>query len=164
LVLRAEAGTHPRQEIPTIIPGGMQPMNTKPKHPNTDASQHVREITETGAEQSKEVFEKFGSAASEAADVMTNCCSAAFKGMQDYSRKLIEFSHANAQSHVEFLQKLASVKSPTEWLELSADHTRGQLERIGDQARHLTELTKQVTLATTEPVKTGLAKAYDRAA
>jgi phasin len=109
-------------------------------------------------------FEKIGTAASEAADVMTNCCSAAFKGMQDYRRKLIEFSQANAQSHVEFLQKLASVKSPTEWLELSANYTRSQLERMGDQARHLTELTKQVTLATTEPVKTGLAKAYDRAA
>ena len=103
-------------------------------------------------------------ATTEAAEVMTNCCSTALKGMQEYNSKLIEFTQANAKFHVEFLQKLAGVKSPTELLELSTSHTRGQLERLGDQAKHLTELTKQVTLATAEPVKTGLAKVYDRAA
>ena len=138
--------------------------NTKPKFSNTDAAQQVREMTETGAQQSKEVFEKIGSATSEAAQVMTNCCSAALKGMQDYNSKLIEFAQANAKSHVEFLQKLAGMKSPTEFLELSTSHNRSQLERLADQAKQLTELTKQVTLATAEPVKTGLAKVYDRAA
>ena len=84
---------------------------------------------------------------------MTNCCSAALKGMQDYNSKLIEFAQANAKSHVEFLQKVAGVKSPTEFLELSASHNRSQLERLADQAKQLTELTKQVTLATAEPVR-----------
>ena len=137
--------------------------NTKPKSLNTDASQHLRE-TETSTQQSKEMFEKIGMATSEAAEVMTNCCSAALKGMQDYNSKLIEFTQANAKSHVEFLQKVAGVKSPTEFFELSASHNRSQLERLADQAKQLTELTKQVTLATAEPVKTGLAKVYDRAA
>jgi phasin len=142
-------------------------MNTSPKPPksrNTDASQHLRDMTETGPERSKEVFEKIGVATSEAAEVMKNCCSTALKGMQDYNSKLIEFTQANTKSHVEFLQKLAGVKSPTEFLELSTSHTRSQLERLADQAKQLTELTKQVTLATAEPVKAGLAKVYDRAA
>jgi len=138
--------------------------NTKPKSPNTDASQHLRDMTETGAQQSKAVFEKIALATNEAAEVMTNCCSTALKGMQEYNSKLIEFTQANAKSHVEFLQKLAGVKSPTEFLELSSSHNRSQLERLADQAKQLTELTKQVTLATAEPVKTGLAKVYDRAA
>src|SRR6478752_2753104 len=110
--------------------------NTKPpKFPNTDAPKNLRDMTETGAERSKEVFEKIGSATSEAAQVMTNCCSAALKGMQDYNSKLIEFAQANAKSHVEFLQKVAGVKSPTEFFELSASHNRNQLERLADQAK-----------------------------
>jgi phasin len=138
--------------------------NTKPKSLNTDASQNLRDITETGAQQSKAVFEKIAVATNEAAEVMKNCCSTALNGMQEYNTKLIEFTQANAKSHVEFLQKLASVKSPTEFLELSISHNRSQLERMADQAKQLTDLTKQVTLATAEPVKTGLAKVYERAA
>src|SRR4029079_3206180 len=137
--------------------------NTKPKFSNTDAAQQVREMTENSAQQSKEVFEKIGIATSEASQAMTNCCSAALKGMQEYNTKLIEFTQANAKSHVEFLQKLASVKSPTGFLEFSISHNRSQLERMADQAKQLTDLTKQVTLATAEPVKTGLAKVYERA-
>jgi phasin len=138
--------------------------NTKPKSSNPDASQHLRDMTETGTQRSKEMFEKIGMATSEAAEVMTSCCSTALKGMQDYNSKLIEFTQTNAKSHVEFLQKLAGVKSSTEFLEVSTSHHRSQLERLADQAKQLTELTKQVTLATAEPVKTGLAKVYDRAA
>ena len=138
--------------------------NTKPKSPNTDASQHLRDMTETGAQQSKAVFEKIAVATNEAAEVMTNCCSTALNGMQEYNSKLIEFTQANAKSHVEFLQKLVGVKSPTEFLELSTGRNRSQLERLADQAKRLTELTKHVALATAEPVKTGLAKVYDRAA
>jgi len=136
--------------------------NTKSKFPNTDASQPLR--TETGAQQSKEVFEKIGMATNEAAEVMTNCCSTALKGMQEYNSKLVEFTQVNGESHVEFLQKLAGVKSPTEFFELSTSHNRSQLERLADQAKQLTELTKEVTLATAEPVKSVLAKVSDRAA
>ena len=138
--------------------------HTKSKSSNTDSSQSVRNIAECGAQQSTEIFEKIGAATGEAAEAMKSCCSTALKGMQDYNGKLIEFTQANAKSHVEFLQKLAGLKSPTEWLELSASHTRSQLERLADQGKQLTELTKQVTLAVAEPVKSGLAKVYDRAA
>src|SRR5215218_3092979 len=78
---------------------GVMNTSTKPKSSNTDAAQQVREMTETGAQQSKEVFEKISMATSEAAQVMTNCCSAALKGMQDYNSKLIEFTQVNAKSH-----------------------------------------------------------------
>lgn len=130
--------------------------NTKPQSSNAE----LRDV----ADQSKKVFEKIGAATSDAAEAMKNCCSTALKGMQDYNSKLIEFTQINAKSHVEFLQKLAGVKSPTEMLELSSNHTHSQLERLADQAKQLTELTKEVALATAEPVRSGLAKVYDRAA
>jgi phasin len=138
--------------------------NTKPKFSNPDAAQHVREITKNGVQQSKEVFEKIGVATTQAGELARNCCSAALKGMQDYNNKLMEFTYSNGKSHMEYLQKLAAVKSPTEFLELSASHTRGQLEGLTDQTKQLAEITKEVTLAMAEPIKTGLAKVYVRAA
>ena len=146
--------------------------NTKLKsaNPNTtqpireNATQQFRENTEKGARRTKEVFETIGASTNEAAEVMKSCCSNALQGMQDYNSKVMEFSQANSKFYLEFVQKLAGVKSPSEFFEISAEHTRSQLERAAEQAKQLTELTRQVTLATTEPLKSGLAKAYNHAA
>jgi phasin len=146
-------------------------MNTNPntktapaRSASADAPQQLREMAETGAKQSKETFEKIGAATTEMAEVMTNCCSTALKGMQDYNSKVAEFTQANAKSTVEFVQSLAGVKSPTEFIQISTEHAKRQLETMTEQAKELAELTQQVTLTTTEPFKTGLAKAFNRAA
>ena len=95
---------------------------------------------------------------------MTNYCSTALKGMQDYNSKLAEFTQANTKSAVEFVQSLAGVKSPSEFVQVSTEHTKHQLEVMAEQAKELVALTQQVTLKTAEPIKTGLAKAFGRAA
>jgi phasin len=139
-------------------------MDTNVKSKSANVTQQLRDIAETGAERSKEVFETIGASVNEVANVMQNCCSTALKGMQDYNRKVLEFTQANTQSHVEFAQKLAGVKSPSEFIEVSTAHGRHQLETLGEQAKELTALAQQMTLAAAEPLKTGFAKAYDRAA
>jgi len=131
---------------------------------NPNTTQQVREMTDKGVERTKEVFETITASTNEAAEVMKNCCSTALKGIQDYNSKVLEFSHANSKSYVEFVQKLAVVKSPSEFFELSAEHTRFQLETAAEQAKELTELARKVTLAATEPLKSGLTKAYNYAA
>ena len=132
--------------------------------PNTNAPQQLREMTEKGAEQSREFFGKISSATSEAAGVTQTCCSTALKGMQDYNSKVVEFTHDNTTSHADFMQKLVGVKSPTEFIQISTDYTQHQLERLTEQAKQLTALAQQMTKATAEPFKASLAKAYDHAA
>jgi len=121
-------------------------------------------MAEASAKQSKETFEKIGAATTEAAEMMTNCASTALKGMQEYNSKLAEFTQANTKSTFEFFQSLAGVKSPSEFVQLSTEHAKHQLETMTAQAKELAELAQQVTLTAGEPVKTGLAKAFNRAA
>lgn len=137
---------------------------TSVRSPNTDATQQFREVTETGAKQSKETFEKIGAATTEAAEVMANVCSTALKGLQDYNSKLAEFTQTNTKSAFEFVQSLAGVKSPSEFVQVSTEHAKHQLETIAEQTKQLAELTQQVTLTTAEPIKTGFAKVFSRAA
>ena len=132
-------------------------MNTTAKPKSANVSQQLRDFTDTSAERSKEAFE---TASTGAADFITT----ALKGMQDYNSKVIEFSQANAKSYVEFVQKLAGVKSPSEFLEVSTDHGRYQLETVAEQAKQLAELAQKVTVATAEPLKTGFAKPNVQAA
>ena len=141
--------------------------NANPKSassPSAGAPQQLRGMTEKGAKQSKETFEKIGSATTDAASVMQDCYSTALRGMQDYNGKVLEFAQENAKSYAAFVQRLAGVKSPSEFFEVSSKHAQQQLETLAEQTKQLAALAQQVTAETTEPLKSGFAKMHDRAA
>lgn len=141
-------------------------MNTqsKPKPTIANATDQVRDMTEKGAERTRESFETIAAASTEAANVMKDSCSTALRGIQDYNSKIVEFAQANTKSYVDFVQKLAGVKSPSEFFEVSAHHARQQFETMAEQAKQLAELTQKTTLAAAEPLKAGFAKSYPKAA
>jgi phasin len=130
----------------------------------TNPTQQFRDMGEKGATQSKEAFEKMSAATGEAANVMQNCYSTAVKGVQDYNNKFIEFAHANSSAAFDFSQKLSGVKSPSEYVELSTEHARMQLETLTEQTKQLVALAQKVTRATAEPLKTGVAEAFKNTA
>ena len=82
--------------------------------------------------------------------------------MQDFNNKFIEFAHANTNAAFDFLQKLSNVQSPAAYLELSTKDARKQIETLTEQTKQLAALAQKGTLAAAEPLKTGVAKAFDR--
>ena len=135
-------------------------MDTNPKTKSkTDATEQFRDMTEKGATQSKEIFERISAATAQTADVMKNCYSTAVKGIQDYNSKLIEFTDANTKTAVDFAQRMSGVKSPSEFFQLSTDLAQQQLGTLTKQTQQLSALAQQVTLATTEPLKSSFTKA-----
>ena len=134
---------------------------TKPVgSPRTDATQAFRATAEKGSAQAKEAFEKMSAATADATDLIKNCYSTAVKGAQDYNTKVIEFAQANTEAARDFVQKLSGVKSPSDFIELSTDHSRKQFETLTEQTKGLAALAQKVTLATVEPLKTGVTKAF----
>jgi phasin len=109
-----------------------------------------------------QAFRATGAATAETTTLMKDSYSAAVKGAQDYNTKFIEFARANTEAAFEFVQKLSSVKSPSEFFELSTIHSREQFETLGGQAKELTALAQKITLATAEPLKTGANKTFSR--
>ena len=135
-------------------------MDTNPKtRSKVDATEQFRDMTEKGATQSKEAFEKMSAATAQTADALKNCYSTAVKGIQDYNNKLIEFTQANTKTAFDFAQRMSGVKSPSEFFELSTELAQKQLGTLTEQTQQLAGLAQQVTLATTEPLKTGFTKA-----
>jgi phasin len=125
-----------------------------------DPPQQFRDMTEKGATESKKAFETMSAASSEAAGVMKNCYATAVKGAQDYNNKFIEFTHANTNAAFDFAHRISGVKSPSEFVELSTEHARQQVESLTNQTTQLAALAQQVTLATAEPLKMGTTKAF----
>jgi phasin len=127
-----------------------------------DATQAFRSMTEAGSTQAKEAFEKMSAATTEATALIKDSCSTAAKGAQDYNTKFIEFAKANTEAAFDFAQKLWGVKSPSDFIELSTEHSRKQFETLTEQSKELAALAQKVTLATAEPLKTGVTKAFSR--
>jgi phasin len=138
---------------------------TKPaSSPRIDATQAFRATAENGSTQAKEAFEKMSAATTEATALIKNSYSTAVKGAQDHNTKVIEFAQTNTEAAFDFAQKLSGVKSPSDFIELSTEHSRKQFETLTEQTKELAALAQKVTLATVEPLKTGVTKAFSQPA
>jgi len=121
------------------------------------------DMTTKTTAQAKEAYGKMSAATTEAADLIKNSYSTAVKGVQEYNNKLLEFTQANANAAYNFAQNLSAVQSPSAFAELSTEYARKQIETLTEQTRQLAALAQKVTLATTEPLKSGITKVFNPA-
>jgi len=128
--------------------------------PKSDATQAFRATAENGSARVKESFEKMSVATAEVTAQLKDSYSTALKGAKDYNAKFFEFAQNNTEAAIEFVHKLSGVKSPSDFMELSTDHSRKQFETMTEQTKELAALAQKVTLATVEPFKTGVTKAF----
>ena len=140
-----------------------QTKTTKPSGSSrADATQALREMAENGTAQAKAAFANASTAAADAATLMKDSYSKTIKGAQEYNTKVIEFAQANTKAAFDFAQELVGVKSPSEFFELSTNHSRKQFEKLTEQTKELATLAQKVTVATAEPVKAGVTKAFNQ--
>jgi phasin len=125
-----------------------------------DSTQAFRATAENGSAQVKESFEKMSATTAEATALIKDSYSTAVKGAQEYNTRFIEFAQNNTKAAFDFVQKLSGVKSPSDFFELSTDHSRKQFETLTEQTKELAALAQKVTLATVEPLKTGVTRAF----
>jgi phasin len=127
-----------------------------------NVTQVLRETTEKTAAQAKEAFEDVSAATTAAGNLVRDTYSTAARSAQEYNAKVIEFAQTNTQTNLEFVQKLSNVKSPTEFLELSTNHSRKQFETLAEQARELLSLAQKTMLTATERTQADVNKAYSQ--
>ena len=107
---------------------------------------------------------QMSAATAAAADLMKTSCSTALNGARDYNKQFMEFAHTNTNAAFDFVQELYGLKSPSDFMELATEHARTQTTALTEQTKELAALAQKVALATTEPLKAGVAKAFNRAA
>jgi phasin len=129
-----------------------------------DAAEPFSAMAQNGSAQAKEVFEKMSAATADAAALIKNSYSTAVKGGQDYNNKVLEFARTNTEAAFGFAQKLSTVKSPSDFMELSTEHSRKQFETLTEQTKELAALAQKVSLATAEPLRAGVTKAFSQLA
>ena len=86
------------------------------------------------------------------------------KSAADFNLQWIEMVRVNTNSALDFSRQLVGVKSPSEFLELSAAHARKQFETFTEQAQQLTNLAQKVTTDAVGPLQAGVKNAFSKAA
>ena len=132
--------------------------------PKIEVPAAFREFAEKGVSQAKESYEKLKTAAEEATDVMETTYANASKGATEYGLKLIEAARTNTNAAFDFTAELMSVKSFSEMIELSTGHARKQFETLSEQTKELTALAQKVATETSEPIKSGVSKVFNKVA
>jgi hypothetical protein len=107
-------------------------------------------------------FEDVSAATAAAGNLVQDTYSTAVRKAQEYNAKVIEFAQTNTQTNLEFVQKLSNVKSPTEFLELSTNHSRKQFETLAEQAGELLSLAQKTVLTATERGQADVNKTYSQ--
>jgi phasin len=132
--------------------------------PKVEMPAAFREFAERGVAQCKDTYEKMKAAAEEATDVLETTYSTASKGASDYGMKVIEAARTNTNAAFDFAGELITAKTLSEVIELSSAHARKQFEALTEQSKELTALAQKVATESAEPIKSGMNKAFNKAA
>ena len=120
-----------------------------------------QEIAEKGFAQAKANVDKAKAATEEVTDLLKNSYATAAKGATEYNLKVIDVARANTNTAFDYARQMLAVKSVPEFVELSTAHARKQFETMTAQSKELTALAHKMTTEITEPLKTGVAKAFN---
>lgn len=138
---------------------------TSQKSRNADRpAQAVKEFAQQGMDYSRNLAEKSEAAAEAAGKSFQQSYSNVTSGAADFNAQWIEMVRANTNASLDFAHQLMSVKSPSEFVELTTAHTRRQFETFAQQAQQLAGLAQKVTADTMKPMQAGVKSAFDKAA
>lgn len=71
--------------------------------------------------------------------------SSAAKAAEDYRSRMFQFMKMNLNTMLEFAERLATVKTPTEFIEVSTNHARKQFDTIAAQTNELRTLAQKLS-------------------
>jgi phasin len=123
-----------------------------------------REFARQGAAYARDLSEDTKAIAEETTTALENTYSMVATGAADFHQQWIEIVRFNTNSTLDFVQQLFSVRSPTEFLELSSAHFRTQFETFAEQSKHLTGMAQKMTTQAVVPLQAGMKSALSKTA
>lgn len=130
----------------------------------TELSGATREFAEQGADFARDVAGKARATAKETTQAAEEAYSTFTGYAVDFHRQWIEMVQENTNATLAFVQRLLSVKSPSDFVDLSAEHARNRFETFAEQARQLTGMTQKMTVDLAAPIRAGMKNALNKAA
>ncbi len=136
-------------EMATSITAGFVPGAALPKA--------MQDLAATGLNQARDAYQKARTSAETLTSSVGSSGEAVARGIQEFSRTLIDALQANTDATLGFMKSMAGVRSVSEAVELQARHARSHFEAVTEQAKALAGIANRTVSETTAPVR----KAFD---
>jgi phasin len=130
----------------------------------TELSGATREFAEQGVDFARGAADKTMATTKETTRVAGEVYSAFSGNALDFHRHWIEMVRENTNATLDFVHKVLVVKSPSEFVELAAEHARKRLETFSEQARQLTGMAQKMTADLAAPMREGMKSTLNKAA
>ena len=113
--------------------------------PHFDVPADLRTLAEKSAEQAKQAFDIFISAAQHAVSTAENQAASAQAGAKEVGELAMGFADRNVASSFEFVQKLLQAKEPKDVMALHTEYVNSQIAALTEQARELSTCAAKMT-------------------
>jgi phasin family protein len=117
------------------------------------AKQPIEQVAEASADAVTKSGEAVGNIMKGNAEALTEGGNASRAAVQELTRAYQELASKNAKNLTAAMQALASVKSPTEFIELQKRLIKEGVDAAVSDSQHIAQLTTAVFTAAFEPVK-----------
>ncbi len=117
------------------------------------AKQPIEQVAEASADAVTKSGEAVGNLMKGNAEALTEGGNASRAAIQELTRAYQELASKNARNLTAAMQALASVKSPTEFIELQQRLIKEGVDAAVSDSQHIAQLTTAVFTAAFEPVK-----------
>jgi phasin len=129
----------------------------------SDVSTSTRRFAEKSAAQTKNAFNKGGAAIEEGTRRLEQNASSAVNGMRECYLKVLDMEQENADAGFDLARELASVQTPSEYVEVWSAWARSAYGTFSEQTRELSGLAQKVATSSAQPLTNGLMTPFRRA-
>src|SRR5437660_763468 len=119
-----------------------------------------RKSAERRASNARDSGTRASETAREAADRLQESSSKAAEGFREYQLKVLSAAQANVNAIFEYAHDVVQAQSISELMELSATHSRRQLETIAQQSREIAGAAQKPATETTRPLAGGFGSQF----
>lgn len=130
----------------------------------SELSGATREFARQGSAFAKDVSDKTKATAEDTSKAAEEVYSTFARGAAEFHRQWIEMVRANTNATLDFMHQVMGVKSPSAFVELSAEHARKQGQAFAEQARHLTSMAQKLSTHMAAPMQAGMKNVFNKAA
>jgi phasin len=118
---------------------------------------------EQGNKVASEVLQQGKAATEQTSRVIEQGMSITMDKLKEYHLKMIDITQTNAEAAFDFARKLATAKTPSEFMELWMTHAQKQFEKLSEQTTELTELGQRMARESAAPITRSANQALKRA-
>jgi phasin family protein len=88
--------------------------------------------------------------------------SVTFDNVRDFNVKMIDMAHANMEAFFGFARQLATVKAPSDIMELWTAYAQKQCETLTEQTKELTARGQKLAGESAEPIARSVNQAFKK--